>query len=79
VILQALLWKESIGRSIDIASKSAKVFQSSSQDSNKKDGKLVLSGGFSSADGDIVNDWLRFWSRPGNCLYPADFDDLSFK
>ena len=23
-----------------------------------------------------TKDWLRFWARPGNCVYPADFDDL---
>lgn len=24
----------------------------------------------------ITKDWLRFFSRPGDCLYPADFDEL---
>lgn len=24
-------------------------------------------------------DWLRFWARPGNCVYPDDFDDAKFK
>lgn len=46
-IVQALRWKEAIGRSIDIASGPV----------NK-----------------ATTDWLRFWARPGNCLYPADFD-----
>jgi len=59
VIMQALIWPEAIGRSIDIAS------LPESQSGNKPDGP--------------PNDWLRFWSRPGNCVYPADFDDLKFK
>lgn len=45
-IVQALLWKEAIGRSIDIASGPSKPSR----------------------------DWLRFWARPGNCFYPADFE-----
>lgn len=55
VIIQALIWPEAIGRSIDIASL---------PENNKET---------------PTNDWLRFWARPGNCVYPADFDDLKFK
>jgi len=50
VILQALLWKEAIGRSIDIAV----------------------------GDEPGPTDWPRFWSRPGDCVYPSDLDDSSF-
>ena len=24
-------------------------------------------------------DWLRFWARPGDCVYPSDADDRRFK
>ena len=51
VLLQALLWKEAKGRSIDIASRE-----------NSPNGP--------------TKDWLRFWARPGDCIYPADFDEL---
>lgn len=44
-LVQSLLWKEAIGRSIDIAS-----------------GPLAKP----------TKDWLRFWARPGDCMYPAD-------
>lgn len=53
VIVQALVWKEAMGRSIDIAN-----------GPNEKS---------------PTKDWLRFWARPGDCVYPADFDDLEFK
>lgn len=55
VLIQALLWKEAIGRSIDVA--------------NRTDQEGVKANA----------DWLRFWARPGDCVYPADFDDLKFK
>jgi hypothetical protein len=48
VIVQALIHKQAINRSIDVASGPEK-------GPNK--------------------DWLRFWSRPGNCIYPSDIDD----
>lgn len=51
VLIQALLWKEAIGRSIDVATRP--IIES----------KATI-------------DWLRFWSMPGNCLYPADLDNL---
>ena len=65
VIIQALLWPEAIGRSIDIASLPIENQSGNNNNNNVKDGS--------------PNDWLRFWSRPGNCVYPADFDDLKFK
>ena len=46
VILQSLLWKEAIGRNIDIGSRP-----------NSKPFKM---------------DWLRFWSMPGQNVYPSD-------
>jgi hypothetical protein len=52
VIVQSLLWKEAISRSIDIAS-------------GPQPGP--------------TRDWLRFWSRPGDCLYPDDVEDDNFK
>lgn len=52
VLVQALIWKEAIGRSIDIAS--------------RPEGQGA----------GPTKDWLRFWSRPGNCVYPVDFDEL---
>lgn len=55
VIAQSLVWKEAIGRSIDIAS-------------------LPEGDGLGP-----TKDWLRFWARPGNCVYPNDFDDNKFK
>ena len=61
VIVQALIWKEAINRSIDIANL---------PDSNESP---------SIAQNSPTKDWLRFWSRPGDCVYPADFDDLNFK
>jgi len=64
-VVQALMWKEAIGRSIDIASKSVRA-------SDIAQGPLPPRG-------DLQNDWLRFWSRPGNCVYPASNpDDLKF-
>lgn len=26
-----------------------------------------------------TKDWLRFWSQPGDCVYPSDFDDNQFR
>ena len=49
VLIQSLLWKEAIGRSIDIASKPLKTSSSSSSSSS------------SSLAGDSKADWLRFW------------------
>lgn len=85
VIIQALIWKEAIGRSIDIANKpitNSKYVGSSNINTEKglfntknkrnNDSKSVKSGG-------KHTDWLRFWSKPGNCIYPSDFDDLQFK
>jgi len=46
-LVQALMWKEAIGRSIDVAARQ---------------------------EGTGPTDWLRFWSRPGNNVYPADLD-----
>lgn len=46
VVVQALFWKEAVGRSIDIAAGPSK--------------------------GSAKQDWLRFWSRPGNCVYPSE-------
>lgn len=48
VLIQALIHKESIGRSIDVASRPP---------------------GPNSVP---TKDWLRFWSMPGTCTYPAD-------
>ena len=48
VVVQALVWKEAIGRSIDVAAREKGTGSSKTQD------------------------WLRFWSTPGNNLYPAD-------
>lgn len=47
VLLQALHYKEAIGRSIDVASRPP------------------------GQGAGPTKDWIRFWSRPGNCLYPA--------
>lgn len=47
VLLQALLWREAIGRSIDVAARA---------EGTKNEGL----------------DWLRFWSIPGNNVYPAE-------
>eukprot|EP01041_Mallomonas_annulata_P011168 gene11168-23336_t len=52
VLVQSLVWREAIGRSIDIASRP--VGQGSGP----------------------IKDWQRFWSRPGNCLYPFDKDGM---
>ena len=52
VVVQALIWKEAIGRSIDVAAREKGSGSSKTQD------------------------WLRFWTTPGNNLYPAaDFDE----
>jgi hypothetical protein len=53
VIVQALVWKEAIGRSIDVAAR------------EKGSGSTK------------TQDWLRFWSMPGNNVYPADFDGIA--
>lgn len=53
VLVQALIHKEAIGRSIDVASRPPE-----------------------DTLGKPTKDWLRFWSRPGNCCYPADFDNI---
>ena len=47
VLVQCLLWKEAIGRSLDVASKSE-------------------------GQGAPTKDWLRFFSRPGDCIYPSE-------
>ena len=51
--MQALVWKEAIGRSIDVAAR------------EKGSGSTK------------TQDWLRFWSMPGNNVYPADFDGIA--
>jgi len=88
VLVQALIWKEAIGRSIDVACKPLKDAKSGPNfHPSSLDGTTATTGGgaaskagkgVSSRDPNIVNDWLRFWSRPGNCVYPADFDDLKY-
>jgi len=55
VLVQALLHKESIGRSIDVASRPP------------------------GQGAGPTKDWSRFWSIPGNCLYPSDADPSSSK
>ena len=45
-IVQSLLWREALGRSIDIAN-----------------GPVKLK---------MQQDWLKFWSRPGNCMFPSN-------
>jgi hypothetical protein len=57
VLVQALIHKEAIGRSIDV---------SSLQENNENNDKAPIA----------MKDWLRFWSIPGNCCYPADFDNI---
>lgn len=52
VLVQALVWREAVGRSIDVAS---------------------LPPGQGSGP---TKNWLRFWARPGNCLYPLEKDDV---
>lgn len=49
VIVQSLLWKEAIGRSIDIAARGEGTGP--------------------------TKDWLRFFSLPGNNLYPSDLSE----
>ena len=52
VVVQALIWKEAIGRAIDVAAREKGSGSSKTQD------------------------WLRFWTTPGDNLYPAaDFDE----
>ncbi len=53
VLVQALVWKEAVGRSIDV-------------------GSLPINEAGSTGP---TKDWLRFWAKPGNCAYPADFND----
>lgn len=48
VLIQALQWKEAIGRSIDVATRGEGTGP--------------------------TKDWLRFWSIPGNNMYPADLE-----
>ena len=88
VIIQALIWKEAIGRSIDIANKPITNSKSiSSSNINTKKGLFIDKNNKNERNNDSksVNnsnkhtDWLRFWSKPGNCMYPSDFDDLQFK
>ena len=50
VLVQALIHKEAIGRSIDVATRPP------------------------SPGTSPTKDWLRFWSMPGNCIYPADLE-----
>ena len=50
VLVQALVWKEAIGRSIDVGSRPL------APDQREKKYR---------------QDWLRFWSMPGNNIYPA--------
>jgi hypothetical protein len=46
VLVQSLLWREAIGRSIDVGSRPTEGSK-------------------------YQQDWLRFWSRPGDCVYPV--------
>lgn len=90
VLVQALVWKEAIGRSIDISSRpvahptgETKNQQPSlsSPDKGVEATTASAASGRStvrSASGTASMDWLRFWSTPGNCVYPADFDDHLF-
>lgn len=64
VLIQALIWKEAVGRSIDIGSLPSSENIESGSDGSTKGTKHTM-------------DWLRFWSRPGNCAYPADYDEVS--
>lgn len=77
VIVQALQWKEAIGRSIDIASRPWSHPRGTQSDSEAT-GSTDHAVGMSSADIPHKMDWLRFWSKPGDCIYPADADDLRF-
>ena len=65
VLIQSLIWKEAVGRSIDIGSLPP----------------TSTAGGTDTVSAKGVTkhstDWLRFWSRPGNCAYPADYDEIS--
>lgn len=54
VLVQALLWKEAIGRSIDVGSRPLT-------------DQPVVSG-----KRKYKQDWLRFWSMPGDNIYPVD-------
>jgi hypothetical protein len=102
VIVQSLIWKEAINRSIDIANKPRASSPAGSaregvrEDSCRKwEGEAAEgidaastgsagAGAHSSGHSHVgpplhgTGDWLRFWSKPGDCVYPADFDDLQF-
>lgn len=77
VLVQALIHKEAIGRIIDISSKPV---ASSTAAPNPSSG---AKGGDSAEGGKEklkmhATDWLSFWSKPGDCVYPSDFDDAEF-
>jgi hypothetical protein len=104
VIVHALIWKEAINRSIDIANKPrANPSVSSSDDEVRRSKDNIRKGAVGSVDAEAgaadagkagpdtdtsahsqqtglqgTGDWLRFWSKPGDCVYPADFDDMQF-
>jgi hypothetical protein len=105
VIVQALIWKEAINRSIDIANKprTNPSVSGSGDDEIRRGREFSGKGAVGSADTETgaanadntiadahttahtqqsglqgTGDWLRFWSKPGDCVYPADFDDLQF-
>lgn len=104
VIVQALIWKEAINRSIDIANKPRSNLSVSSSDDEVRRSKdntrkeAVGSADTEAGAADAVGktdpnaytpaqsnsglqgtgDWLRFWFKPGDCVYPADFDDMQF-
>lgn len=76
VLVQALIHKEAIGRIIDVSSKPVATSTAAQ-----------LSPGSHAGDGAETGkekpkmhatDWLSFWSKPGDCVYPSDFDDAEF-
>lgn len=73
VLVQALIWKEAIGRSIDISSKPVSAASSSSSSTSNKSSPAVKPTTRLHS-----TDWLSFWSKPGDCIYPSDFDDSEF-
>lgn len=83
-IVQALQWKEAIGRSIDIASRPWSQVRGTERASSSVGGASPLgthedsTPAASAEDSPPKMDWLRFWSKPGDCVYPADGDDLRF-
>ena len=73
VVVQALIWKQAIGRSIDIANKPVDASSPAVMSDITND--HVDSHSDSATHKRPPMDWLHFWSIPGDCRYPSEYKE----